>query len=234
MRISTLVGRFVIGLIALSFVAAILTPTPDVVPQIALMIMMGVVLGILAFIVSRFKSFGQSPQSIKKLIIVLVCLLSITTGYSAMSFLNDLHRSENRSSASSFEGAAFSFANLFVAYSLGSEGVGVVCSVDSPQRFTSAGPDGPCKVSFADGKSVEFNIIRNQIGWIDQQHKLTFLGHVLNKDDLSLMRSRGDNLKVTISSPDELLAFVKRLKAEQAASTAPPEAAPVTDRSTGS
>ena len=224
MQISTLVGRFVIGLIAFSFVAAILTPSPDPVSQIALMIMMGVVLGVLALIVSRFKSFGQAAQSIRRLIIVLVCLLSITTAYSAMSFLNNLHRSGNSSSASSFEGAAFSFANLFVAYSLGSEGVGVVCSVAPPQRFTSAGPDGPCKVTFADGKSVEFNIIRNQIGWIDQQHKLTFLGPVLNKEDLSLMRSRGDHMKLTISSPDELLDVVKKLKTEQAASTTTPEA----------
>ena len=67
-------------------VAAILTP-PDVIAQVYMMSIMTLVGGILAFIISRFKSYKQTPQSIKILIIVFVLLLSITIAYSVMSFV---------------------------------------------------------------------------------------------------------------------------------------------------
>jgi hypothetical protein len=71
--------------------SAFLILSPDAFSQIALAFMMTVVCGVWAFIVWRLKSFGQSPPSIQKLIVVLVGLLSITTAYSIASFLNALH-----------------------------------------------------------------------------------------------------------------------------------------------
>ncbi|MHC4537035.1 MAG: hypothetical protein ACYS6K_24055 [Planctomycetota bacterium] len=65
--------------------AAIMTP-PDVVSQIALVVVMVIIYGLLIFIVSRFKSYAQTPQSIKNLILVLVCLLTITISFSIISF----------------------------------------------------------------------------------------------------------------------------------------------------
>jgi uncharacterized membrane protein len=47
---------------------------------------MVVIYGVLTFIVSRFKSLAQTPQTIRRLILVLVCLLSITISYSVTLF----------------------------------------------------------------------------------------------------------------------------------------------------
>jgi len=65
--------------------AAIMTP-PDVISQITLVVVMVIICGFLIFIVSRFKSFAQTPQSIKCLILAMVCLLSITITSSMMFF----------------------------------------------------------------------------------------------------------------------------------------------------
>ena len=82
MKISTLL---IVGLTFL-VAAAIITP-PDLISQIIVIFEMLIVCGLLAFIISRFKSFKQTPESIKKLIIVMVCFLSITISYSVTLFL---------------------------------------------------------------------------------------------------------------------------------------------------
>ena len=226
MKTSTLIIMLIAAPYAFLVVAAILTPSPDVVSQIAMALMMTVICGILTFIVSRFKSFGQTPESIKRLIVVLVCLLSITTAYSFTSFVGVIyrHRDSSESSESSFEGGGFSFGNLQVEYSLSDEGVTVVCLVDPPQIFSSGDQVDSRKYTFADGNSVEFVIINQQTVWIDKQHRVTFLGPALTKEDVSLMEKHGNDKKSQISSPDELLAVLKELRAEQAASTAPAKA----------
>ena len=75
MKTSTLTRPWII-LLVFSIVAALITP-PDVISQITLIIGMLIVFGLLTLIISRFKSLKQTPESIKKLIIVMVCLLSI-------------------------------------------------------------------------------------------------------------------------------------------------------------
>ena len=57
--------------------AAIITP-PDVIAQVVAIIEMAIVYGLLTLIISRLKSLEQTPESIKILIIILVCTLSIT------------------------------------------------------------------------------------------------------------------------------------------------------------
>jgi len=76
MRILTLTRALVI-LLVFSIVAALITP-PDLISQLTLIFGMLIVCGLLTFIISRFKSLKQTPESIKKLIIVMVCLLSIS------------------------------------------------------------------------------------------------------------------------------------------------------------
>jgi hypothetical protein len=78
------VGKKLIVLLVFFVAAAIMTP-PDVVSQITLVVVMVIIYGLLIFIVSRFKSFAHTPQSIKSLIMALVCLLSITMSYSISS-----------------------------------------------------------------------------------------------------------------------------------------------------
>ena len=75
MRTSTFIRAWIF-LLVFSIVAALITP-PDVISQITVIVEMVIVCGFLTFIISRFKSLKQTPESIKKLIIVMVCLLSI-------------------------------------------------------------------------------------------------------------------------------------------------------------
>ena len=84
MRILTLT-RIWIMLLVFSIVAALITP-PDVMSQITLIFGMLIVCGLLTLIISRFKSLKQTPESIKKLIIVMVCLLSISITCSIFLF----------------------------------------------------------------------------------------------------------------------------------------------------
>lgn len=70
------------------FVAAAIMTPPDVISQLTLVFVMVTIYGLLVFIVSRFKSLAQTPESIKSLITVLVCLLTITISYSIFLFLS--------------------------------------------------------------------------------------------------------------------------------------------------
>ncbi len=84
MRTSTFIRAWIF-LLVFSIAAALITP-PDVISQIVVIVEMVIVCGFLTFIISRFKSFKQTPESIKKLIIVMVCLLSISISYSVTLF----------------------------------------------------------------------------------------------------------------------------------------------------
>ncbi len=75
-----------IFLLVFSIAAALITP-PDVISQIVVIFEMVIVCGFLTFIISRFKSLKQTPESIKKLIIVMVCLLSISITCSVTFFI---------------------------------------------------------------------------------------------------------------------------------------------------
>ncbi len=81
MRTST---HLIVGLV-FAVVAAVMTP-PDLISQIFLMLEMVAVYGPLVFIVSRFKSFAQTPERMKTVIVVLVCLLAIATTCAATFF----------------------------------------------------------------------------------------------------------------------------------------------------
>ena len=84
MKTSTLIRAWII-LLVFSIVAALITP-PDAVSQIVVIFEMVIVGGLLTFIISRFNSLKQTPESIKKLIIVMACLLSISISCSVTLF----------------------------------------------------------------------------------------------------------------------------------------------------
>jgi hypothetical protein len=209
-KLTLIVVALIMVMFIFPIVAGILTP-PDVISQVFLMSIMTLIGGILALIISRFKSFRQTPESVKKLIIVFVCLLSITTAYSVMSFMATVERVRNAPPMSS-SGGSFNFGNLWVGFSSNSVGVTVVCLVDSPNAIRFGGGTNPWTFGFQDGSSVEFNTIKNQTVWIDKKHRVTFLGPVLNNEDVSLMRTKGYDVKFNISSPDDLIAVVEKLR----------------------
>ncbi|MCP4612333.1 MAG: hypothetical protein GY845_26855 [Planctomycetes bacterium] len=84
------VGKKLIVPLVFCVTAAILAP-PDPITQISLAVEMLIIYGILRFIVCRFKSYTQTPQDIKKFIIALICLLSITITSSEMLFRRYYH-----------------------------------------------------------------------------------------------------------------------------------------------
>jgi hypothetical protein len=85
MRILTLTRAWII-LLVFSIAAALITP-PDVISQIVVIFEMVIVCGFLTLIISRFKSLKHTPESIKKMIIVMVCLLSISISCSVTFFI---------------------------------------------------------------------------------------------------------------------------------------------------
>ena len=96
-------------------VATTILAPPDTICQISAMIEMAVAYGVLLFIVSRFKSFAQTPQQMKTVIFALLCLLAIATKSTTTFFAayrrasirygELLHeRSERVDSAASVEG----------------------------------------------------------------------------------------------------------------------------------
>jgi len=86
MEISTIIRSLKV-LIFVFFIAAAVISPPDVISQITLAVEMVIVYGLLTLVISRFKSLSQTPETIKKLIFVLVCLLSISIVYCVTFFL---------------------------------------------------------------------------------------------------------------------------------------------------
>lgn len=230
--------RIITLLLVFSVASAILTP-PDVISQIFLMLQMVIVCGVLVFIISRFKSYGQTPESIKKLIMVLVCLVSIIIPFAIMmTMVRDTDRSRKSyavpsvvySVPPSASYAAFSMGNLWVGYlsnprdALSGEIEYVICSADAPKTCRFDGSTWMFTFSDNDDYGTGFGSGSNtgETVWMDKQHGVTHLGPVLSKEDVLLLSKHRNDAEFRISSPDELLALVKKLRAEQAAR---PEAA---------
>ena len=81
----SIMKKTLIVLLIFAVAAAIITPA-DPLSHLVVTIEMLIIYCILMFIVSRFKSYAQTPQDIKKLIMVMICLLSMTIAYSVTSF----------------------------------------------------------------------------------------------------------------------------------------------------
>ncbi len=81
MRTST---HLIVGLV-FAVAAAVITP-PDRISQISVMLEMVAVYGLLLFIVSRFKSFARTPERMKTVIVVLVCLVAIAVACATTFF----------------------------------------------------------------------------------------------------------------------------------------------------
>jgi multisubunit Na+/H+ antiporter MnhB subunit len=80
----------IILLFVIPVAAEVLTP-PDLASQLTLTVAMAILYGILAFAISWFKSFKETPQTIKNVITVLLCLLSISTICCAMLLQSQYH-----------------------------------------------------------------------------------------------------------------------------------------------
>ena len=114
-------------------------------------------------------------------------------------------------------GGNIRFGNLWGEYSFDENIVCAIFSVDRPIVTKYSSPDNNWKLTFSDSNSVEFNILKDETVWIDKKHRITFLGEVLNKEDVLFLNNLSHDKELNISSPDELLETVNKLKVEHTA-----------------
>lgn len=167
-------------------------------------------------ILSRRKFVKSSSSSMHTLVCVLICIISVLlVCWINFGGYKYLYPSSSGGSSSSYSsGSGIKFGNLWVGYSSDPDTECVVFSVDDPNSIKHSSPTNNWKLTFLDNSSVEFNIIKDETVWVDEKHRVTFLGPVLNKEDVSFIESLRHDKELKISSPDELLEIINKLKAE--------------------
>lgn len=169
-------------------------------------------------ILSRQKFIKTSSNSIHTLVCVLVCIISVLSVYwintDGYKYLYPSSSDTSRSSSSVDTSSNIRFGNLWGEYSFDKNIVCTIFSVDNPIETEYSSSTNKWKLTFSNGNSVEFNIMRNETVWVDKKHRVTFLGDVLSKEDVSFIISLRHDKELNISSPDELLATINKLKTE--------------------
>ena len=79
------IPTLLVVVLVFAVVSALVTP-PDLISQITVMLEMAAVFGLPLLIVSRFKSYSQTPEQMKMVIVALVCLLSIAITCATLFF----------------------------------------------------------------------------------------------------------------------------------------------------
>ncbi len=185
--------------------------------------------GAALLILARSNFMKSLSPSMQAVVCILVCILSVLAVHASALYrtAGRINRPSDFASVSS--SGSLSFGDLWIAHLSDRRGFWsretecVICSADPPKTWGYG--RATCRLTFSDEDSVEVKLKNKETVWIDKQHRVTFLGPVLGKEDVSLLRSHGYDKKYRISSADELLAIVEKLRAEQAASTAPLKAA---------
>jgi hypothetical protein len=125
-------------------------------------------------------------------------------------------------------GGGFGFGNLDVLYEveagglLGERLVYAVIIPGFPERGYSKESDNTYTFRFADGNSVAVRPERGEMVWVDQRYHVQRLGRVLRAGDIHRLKEFGDRRRsATISSPQEFLAIVARLRNEPNAQREP-------------
>lgn len=176
-------------------------------------------------ILNRRKFVKSSPNSMHTLVCVLVCMVSVLSVYwinsGGYKYLYPSSSDMPQSSSASSSGF-IRFGNLWGRYSFDQNIVSVIFSVDRPIAIRYSSPTNNWKLAFSDSNSVEFNILKDETVWIDKKHRVTFLGEVLSKEEVLFINSLRNDEELNISSPDELLTIINKLKAEHTASVDQP------------
>jgi hypothetical protein len=180
---------------------------------------------VVLLILSIFKFVKSSSNSMHTLISILVCMVSVLyvqwlpwLRFQERS-ANCINGSPNSSFLSSVSSSRSSrIGNLWIMYLSNQGGIlskdteSVICSVDSPKTHSF---DGSTMIfTFADGNSVKVRTKNHETIWIDKEHKMMYLGLVLNKEDVSLLCNQSYDKELKISSPEELVNVISKLKTE--------------------
>lgn len=228
--------KIIISTIVAYFISSWLSPQ-DVVTALIFGVGSALLCCVPLLILARRKFVKSSPNSMHTLVCILVCMVSILSVQIWLLF-NRITSYVNRfpnssvvvsSVSSSASHTGFGIGNLWIVQlldrrdGLSKETEYVICSVDFPKTYSYDGSG--CMFAFSDNTTAQFHSTNDRTVWIDKQHRVTFLEPILNKEDVSLLRNQRYNEEFKISSPEELLAIVNKLKAEHADSVDPPEAA---------
>ena len=127
-------------------------------------------------------------------------------------------------------GRGFGFGNLGILYEVNSGIIlpdrveYVVVVEDYSNNGACYGPPYTCIFLFADANSIRFQPKRGETVWVDEEHHVESLGRILDTDDIANLEHYEKDEELTISSPDEFLEAVVKLRAESAASAASADA----------
>ena len=205
------------------FISVVLGP-PDTISQLTYGVISAFLCCAVLLILARFKFVKSSPNSMHILVCILVCIVSISSIqiwmlYKRIVFnANPFPDSIMYSVSSSASYATFSIGNLLIVNSSNridnssEETEYVICSVDFPKSCSYDG--ATWMFDFSDDTSAGFSTTRNDTVWIDKQHEVTFLGSILNKEDVLLLRDHRYDKEFKISSPEELLNVINKFKDE--------------------
>ena len=223
--------KIIISTIIAFLISSLVSP-PDTLTALILGIESMLFCCVALLILARCKFVKSTSNSMHTLVCILVLMISVlfVQWPPWLQFQETLAEkvkwSPDFSSVSSSTG--FRIGNLWFEYLSDSGGFWskdiecVTCSLDTPK--TSSYDGSTMVFTFSDSNSVEVNIKNGETIWIDKQHRVTFLGPVLNKEDILLLSNYRYDGELEISSPEELLAIVNKLKAEHADSMDPQEA----------
>ena len=203
--------KIIISTMIAFFISFVLGPT-DLISQLTLGLMSAFFCCVVLLIFARFKFVRSSPSSMQIVVCILVCIGSISSTqiwmlYKRIVFhANPFPDSIMYSLSSSASYATFSMGNLWIVNSSNRSDTSseeteyVICSVDFPKSCSYDG--STWMFAFSDDTSVGFSTTRDDTVWIDKQHRIKFLGPVLNKEDVSLLWNHSYDKELKTSSPE--------------------------------
>ena len=216
--------KIVISTIIAFLISCVLCP-PDAISQLTLGVISAFLCCAALLILARFQFAKSSPNSMHIVVCTLVCIVSVMIiqiwmQYRRLAFhANPFPDCVVCSLSSSGSYTAFSMGNLWIVHSsnrssTSSEEVEyVICSADFPKSCRYDG--STWMFDFSDDTSTGFSGSSGDTVWIDKQHEIKCSGPILGKEDVSLLRDHRYDGDLNISSSEELLAIVNKLKAEE-------------------
>jgi hypothetical protein len=225
-------GKIIISSVIAFIVAAILSP-PDPIAALTLGTGLAFLCAVTLLVLARFKFMKSSPSSMHTVVSILVCtvlvlLCAVWLLRKQIAFLDrPFPDSIVYSVSSSAAYTTFNIGNLWIVHSSNQNDSStkktdyVICSESFPKSCRYDGSDW--MFSFSD-KSIGFSSSRDDTIWIDEQHELRHLGPILGKEDVAILRDYRYDDELQISSPEELLTIVDKLKTERATKSVQPQA----------
>jgi hypothetical protein len=121
-------------------------------------------------------------------------------------------------------GGGFGFGGLWIQYDIRSGGLlperfrHIVIAQTFPEN-QAQGSTGVFTFTFAGRNPIQVRSAGQETVWVDPNGSVTNLGRVLRPADIELMQTHNHEVKPPISTPEEFLAILVRLRAGETAST---------------